>query len=332
MQAQTGLQAPQTKKQDMTAPLPPVSEPALRHRPDFFIAGAPKCATSSLQALLMRHPAIFMCSPKEPHYFSSDLPGLAQVADAAGYDVLFDPAPHGARLGEASAFYLMSRDAPARIHAVNPQARIILSLRSPADAARSWYHQLRDGFREDQATFEAAWALQKSRLKGTCLPPYCPEPRQLQYREIYSYADQVARYLEVFSREQLLILRFEDIKKDPDTIVGKILNFLELEPFSDSVALPRTNTRRQSRFPWLTQMISAPPPVLRPLVAPAKRALNAMGIKPSVVMMKHLSRPAVPAPATSEDPEFRARLLSAFSADIDRLEPMIGVDLSAWRR
>ena len=42
------------------------------------------------------------------------------------------------------------------------------------------------------------------------------------------------------------------------------------------------NTRRQARFPALTQFLSAPPAALRPLVTPAKRALNAMRIKPSM--------------------------------------------------
>lgn len=315
----------------MNQQTPASSGEVLKRAPDFFIAGAPKCATSSLHALLTRHPGIFMCSPKEPHYFSSDLPGLAEVSDAAGYDALFEAAGAHACLGEASAFYLMSEDAPKRIHAANPEARIILSLRNPADAARSWYHQLRDGFREDQTSFEAAWALQEARAEGAQLPSYCPEPRQLQYREIYSYADQVARYLDVFGKDRVLILRFEEIAKTPDIVVARVIEFLGLEPFSTPVALPQKNTRRQARFPWLTQLISAPPPLLKPLVGPAKRLLNAVGLKPSVIMMKHLSRPAVSSSAPPPDPEFRAKLLATFAEDVDRLEALIGADLSSWR-
>jgi hypothetical protein len=302
--------------------------------PDFFLVGAPKCATSSLHTLLVRHPAIFMCRPKEPHFFSADLPGLAEVGTRSEYDALFAEAPEDACLGEASAFYLMSEEAAANIHAANPEARIILSLRNPADAARSLYHQLRDGFREDQTTFEAAWALQEARAEGRHLPSYCPEPQQLQYREVYSYADQVARYLDLFGPERVLILRFEEIAEAPGAVVDRILGFLGLPPFPELVELPKTNTRRQPRFPWLTQLISAPPPLLGPFVSPAKRMLNAMGIKPSVVMMKHLSRPAdtAPRPARPPNPAFRSELIAAFAADIDRLEKLIGADLAAWRR
>lgn len=282
--------------------------------------------------LLIRHPDIFMCRPKEPHFFSTDLPGLAEVDDRASYDTLFADAPEGACLGEASAFYLMSREAAANIYAANPDARIILSLRHPADAARSLYHQLRDGFREDQTEFEAAWRLQEARAEGCDLPSYCPEPRQLQYREVYSYADQVARYLDLFGPEQVLVLRFEEIASDPQAVIARILAFLNLPPFPAPVELPKTNTRRAARFPWLTQFISAPPPILRPLVAPAKRMLNAAGIKPSVVMMKHLSKPAGATAKVAIDPAFRAELVSAFADDIDRTERLLSTDFSAWRR
>lgn len=316
----------------MTDPAPTLPANSLRKRPGFFLVGAPKCATSSLRALLIQHPGIFMCSPKEPHFFSTDLPGLAEVADAASYDALFATAPEETCLGEASAFYLMSRDAPANIHAMNPEARIIISLRDPGQAARSWYHQLRDGFREDQTTFQAAWALQEVRARGEALPPYCPEPQQLQYRDVYSYADQVARYLDLFGPDQVMILRFEEIVKTPQEVIGRILDFLDLPPFETPVELPRTNTRRQPRFPWLAQFISAPPPVLRPVVGPVKRGFNALGLKPSVVMMKHLSRPASNMPEQQADPAFRKTLQAAFAGDIDRLEVLIDADLSEWRR
>lgn len=307
------------------------SKHVLRNCPDFFLVGAPKCATSSLHALLIRHPDIFMCSPKEPHFFSSDLPGLSEVANGAEYDALFDAASEGARLGEASAFYLMSEDAPQRIHAVNPNARIIISLRNPTQAARSWYHQLRDGFREDQTSFETAWSLQKTRAEGKSLPSYCPEPRQLQYRDIYSYAGQVGRYLDIFGRKQVLVLRFEEIAQAPQQVIDRILDFLDLPPFEESIELPKTNTRRQPRFPWLTQMISAPPPALRPLVGPIKRGMNAVGLKPSVIMMKYLSRSGATAKPKLES-DFQNELLASFTEDITRLEAVLQLDLSDWRK
>lgn len=298
--------------------------------PDFFLVGAPKSATSSLHALLIKHPDIFMCRPKEPHFFSTDLPGLAEVEDRAAYDALFEDAPEGAIRGEASAFYLRSAQAAQNIHAANPQARIILSIRNPADAAVSLYHQLRDGFREDQTSFGAAWGLQEVRAQGRQLPPYCPEPAQLQYREVYSYYDQIARYFDIFGRDGVKVLRFEDIAAEPARVVDEVLEFIGVPPFETPVSLQKKNTRRQARFPMLTQLITAPPRALRPFVAPLKAGLNRLGIKPSVVMMKHLSRPAAKLD-DAIDPDLRREVVAAFAPDVEKLETLLGQDLSAWR-
>jgi hypothetical protein len=311
--------------------------------PHFFLVGAPKCATSSLHLLLRRHPDVFMCSPKEPHHFSTDLPGLAEVEGEAAYRALFAGAPAGALRGEASAHYLVSETAAGAIRAAVPEARIVISLRHPVEAARSYYHQLRDGFREDQTGFEAAWALQEARARGERLPPYCPEPGQLQYRRIYSYHDQVARYLDTFGPENVLVLRVERIKADPQGVTGELLRFLGLPPFPGPVELPRSNARREAVVPGLGQFLAAPPAPLRPLVRPVKRALNALGVKPSEIVMRHLSRPAPPAPGGGGGPDgkgdgkgdggaARAEMLAAFAPDVERLEGLLGWNLEEWRR
>lgn len=296
-----------------------------------FLVGAPKCATSSLHLYLRQHPGVFMCSPKEPHFFSTDLPGLAEVGTPDAYEALFENAPENVLRGEASAFYLRSEVAARNIQAANPQAKIIVSLRDPVAASISWYHQLRDGFREDQTRFAASWDLQEDRAQGRKLPPYAPEPEQLQYLRIYSYTDQLTRYFDVFGRDRVLVLRFERIKADPDGVAAELLDFLDLPPPSAPLALTRHNQRRESRVPGLTRLLAAPPRPLRPLVAPAKRALNAIGIKPSEVMMKHLSRPAGPDSNDAVDTETEARVRAAFLPEMRRLEVLLDWDISTWK-
>jgi hypothetical protein len=273
-----------------------------------------------------------MCSPKEPHFFSTDMPGLAEVADEAAYRALFADAPEGARRGEASAFYLSSEAAPAEIARTVPNARIIVSIRHPVEAAHSLYHQLRDGFREDRTDFAEAWDLQEARARGEALPPYCPEPAQLQYRRIYSYHDQIARWFAAFGRENVLVLRVERIKVDPEGVMAEMFDFLGLPRPETPLDVPRTNTRRTSMVPGLGQFLAAPPAVLRPLVGPVKRALNGMGIKPSEILMKHLSRPAAPSEGARLDPALRARMAAAFASDVTRLGALLDADFSDWKR
>jgi hypothetical protein len=306
------------------------SDPGSARAPDFFLVGAPKCATSSLHLLLIQHPGIFMCDPKEPHFFSTDLPGLAEVPDRAGYDALFAEAPAGVKRGDASAFYLSSRSAAEEIHKANPDARIIASIRNPVDAAVSLYHQLRDGFREDRTSFAEAWAMQEARARGEALPSYCPEPRQLQYRDVYSYHDQIARYFDVFGRDAVKVFRFEEITREPERVIVELLEFIGVDPEEVSREMPRTNTRRAPRFPGLTQVLTSPPRPLRPLVAPVKAVLNRMGVKPSEVVMKYLSRPAT-RDETGIPPDLRKEVQAAFAEDIARLEVLLERDLSDWK-
>jgi hypothetical protein len=57
-----------------------------------------------------------------------------------------------------------------------------------------------------------------------------------------------------------------------------------------------------------------------------------MGIKPSELVMKHLSRPAPAAGGAPLDPAARARMAAAFAPDVARLEALLGEDLSEWTR
>ena len=58
-------------------------------KPNFFIIGAPKSGTTALYQYLSSHPNIYMCTPKEPHYFSNDLNGVAFVKTLDEYQNLF---------------------------------------------------------------------------------------------------------------------------------------------------------------------------------------------------------------------------------------------------
>ena len=80
-------------------------------KPNFFIIGAPKCGTTALARYLSEHNDIFMCQPKEPNYFSSDLPmrqpGVESIDE---YLNLFSDADDSCKaVGEASVWYLYSK-------------------------------------------------------------------------------------------------------------------------------------------------------------------------------------------------------------------------------
>ena len=103
--------------------------------PDFYIVGAPKAGTTSLYEYLAGHPGIFLPQRKELRYFGADLAHRRrhQLSEAEFLDHYAGAAPE--RLwGNAYVWYLYSPSAAAEIHAVRPDARIVVMLRDPVRA------------------------------------------------------------------------------------------------------------------------------------------------------------------------------------------------------
>src|SRR5947209_20289335 len=98
-------------------------------RPDFFIVGAPRCATTALNDYLGRHPDIYVPEVKESHHFATDLLSRDDCYRSAdNYLALFAGATDEFVIGEASVFYLYSKDAARNIYEFNKRARIIVML------------------------------------------------------------------------------------------------------------------------------------------------------------------------------------------------------------
>lgn len=205
--------------------------------PNFFIVGAPRAGTTSLYEYLKRVPGVFMPSLKEPHYFSYDSliasdtetknlyakNNIQVVSDRSEYLKLYEPAKQDnsvKAIGDASTTYLFARDAPKRIHDIAPDARIIISLRDPIEAAFSQYLiQKWMGF--ETMEFYDALLRDYTRLrKGH------NSFSGLIERGFYSY--QLKRYFDVFDRGQVKIIIFEVFAQKPKETISEILDFLSV--------------------------------------------------------------------------------------------------------
>jgi Sulfotransferase family len=223
---------------------------ALQRRvPDFFIVGHAKCGTTALYEMLRRHPEIFMPEVKEPYYFAVDNPqpprqsgrrwtALDQTGTRAEtydeYLSLFDNAAPGQRAGEASTHYLWSRTAPARIAAAQPHARIVAILREPASFLRSLHLQLTQNGNETQKSFRKALELEDARRRGRHVPRRSVWPGCLFYSDRVRYVEQLRRYHAAFGEERVLVLIYDDFKRDNAATLRQVLRFLDVD---DTVAL-----------------------------------------------------------------------------------------------
>lgn len=288
----------------------------MRSRLDFFIAGAPKCGTTSLWNYLRAHPGVFMPANKEPNYFCGDLPA-ERVGTLAEYEALFSTAPPHALMGEASVFYLYSKLAIGQIMAHNANAKIIVMLRNPVEAVRSMHSFRWNNHLEDVRDFEQAWRLQDSRLQGRHLPPRWPYPQLLQYGAQNSYAPQVRRLLAQVPRKQCLFLLFEEFFADPSRQFARVLEFLGLPPDPARTAFPVVNQTVGVRSLRIDRLLRQPPPALLAL----RSAAHAFGFHP-MRALQLLNRVARARPLLRES--FRAELEEYFSGDVAELEKLLG--------
>lgn len=198
--------------------------------PDFLGLGVQKGGTTTLQRLLEQHPGAFLPAAKELHYFS-----LHFAEGETWYREQFSAATPDQRCGEITPYYVFHPQAPDRVQALLPQARLIVLLRDPVERALSQYfHSLRLGL--EALPLEAALAAESERLRGVHELLSAPEGRHRSHQEHSylsrsRYQDQLPRWQARFAAEQLLVLRSEDLFEDPECVWDRVLHFLELEPW-----------------------------------------------------------------------------------------------------
>lgn len=298
-------------------------------RPDFFLIGAPKCGTTAMSEYLRSHPEICFSRPKEPFYFSSDLPGYRVVESEREYvRRCFGHCRSAHRaVGEGSATYLYSPEAVPDILRFQPEARFIAMIRNPVDMAHALHWQFVFDFIEDEPDFERAWRLQSERRAGRSIPDACEEARLLQYAAVAALGSQVERLLSTVARERVRLILFEDFTADTRRVYEATLEFLGVA--SDGrTSFPRLNPSRRHRFRAVAELLRHPPPIVRSLLETLKRRLNVaslgLGTKLDALNTVPVARPPL-------RPEFRAELVDAFSEEIARLEAVFERDLRHWR-
>jgi sulfotransferase family protein len=294
--------------------------------PDFFIAGAAKCGTTALFDYLCRHPQVYMAPNKEPKYFCTDLKTAGGVYSLEDYRALFSPAPDNCATGEASTLYLYSAVAIERVIAYNPNAKIIVMLRYPVDAAHSLHAARWSRKIENIENFEEAWRAQPARLSKLRMPAGWPDPATLQYGAMYRYAEQVRRVLKHVPKGQRHIIIYEEFFADPRHHYAALLEFLQLAP-DLRTAFPVVNSARGPGSRRLERWLRKPPRWLEAAYAPVRPFLQRAGISPGRTLweLNSVSRPNV-----ALRPAFRAELDGFFAADIAELEGLLGRAL--WRQ
>lgn len=284
-----------------------------RRWPNLFVVGASKAGTTSLWRHLGAHPDIYMSPVKEPHFFSGFDPKLLPVVhDEDAYLALFAGARDEKLLGEASYSYLWKGPTAARIKAKSPDAQIVIALRDPIERAYSSYWNQVRGFGE-QRTF------------ADVVEDAMPAVRERRWADAGSiaasfYFEAVENYFDVFGREAVHIVVFEELATDTRAEMRRLYERLGVDPGpAETLDVSPHNEFRQPRGGIAARLLSSgvARSVGRALVPRAQRdriesALMRGGEKPEL------------------DAETRARLQELYAPDVERLRGLLGRDLP-WR-
>jgi len=198
--------------------------------PNLFIVGAPKSGTTFLYYYLKQHPDIYFPNFKEPHFFGSDL-----IRRNGAYNLSLDEYQDLFKtdkkiIGEASTFYIFSKDAPEEIYNFNPKAKIIIMLRDLVDLVHSLHSQFVFSGDEVIEDFTQALELEDSRLSGNRIPNQTTVVNKLFYTSnILSLPRSIKSFIRYFGRENIKFIDLDDIKKNPKKVYFETLEFLNID-------------------------------------------------------------------------------------------------------
>lgn len=300
------------------------------NHPNFFIVGAPKSGTTSLDHYLRQHPDVFMPSRKDLPFFGSDLQLRFTYEYGRDRETLkqyltyFGDAGSAQRIGEAAVWYLLSKSAAEEIYRFAPEALIIVMLRNPVDMMYALHSQFLSNLNEDIDNFEAALAAEVDRREGRRIPPRAHFPQGLLYRDVAAYAEQLQRYFDVFGRDRVHIIYYDDFRDNTSGEVCKTFEFLGLDS-SVPISLEIINPNKVVRHRLLHALAMAPPSRLESVyhALTPSRFHGSVAALARRMSLEHKPRPPL-------DPRLRERLEQEMAPTILQLGSLLDRDMSSW--
>ena len=220
-------------------------------KPNLFIIGAPKCGTTFLYHYLKEHPDIYFPDFKEPHFFGSDLIRRhgAYNLNLEEYQNLFKTDKKV--VGEASTFYIFSKESAKEIYNFNPKAKIIIMMRDLVDLVHSMHSQFVFSGDEIVEDFKEALDLENERLNGRNIPDQTTVLNKLFYiNNILLLPQNIKSFIDYFKEDNIKFIFLDDIRNNPNKVFFDTLKFLNVDTNIDAPKFKIINQNKiyKSRF------------------------------------------------------------------------------------
>ena len=186
-------------------------------RVDFIVGGVQKAGTTALHDFLAQHPHVALLRDQALHFFDKE----EHFQSPPDYRILhgnFKPGLRWRIAGEVTADYLYYPQALERIADYNREMKLIVSLRNPTERAFSQWNMRRD---KGQEQLEFLDALKRDEQNGIW-----KRPRGNGYITRSLYAPQLEKIFDLFARDQILVLKYEELRRDPSVVLDRLFDFL----------------------------------------------------------------------------------------------------------
>ena len=295
-------------------------------KPNFIIAGFPKCGTTSLHHYLSEHPEIFMPEQKELHFFTfkilsklkngpkDELVKETQINSSEKYLSYFQNVKKEIAIGDASPSYINYPSEFLKIKKYLNDPKVIIILRDPISRAYSNYLHLKREHRETMS-FEDAIGAEEERIKNNYSDFW-------YYKFNSTYYQKIVKAKTTFSN--VLILTIEELDKDPIITMKKVYKFLGVNNnFSFKIISEKFNVGGNYKKNFATKIIFQP--------SKFKNRIKRF-VKPASFLKIILMRLASIFRSKSEkiDQNLIDELKNYFKDDVENLKKL-DVNISNWK-
>lgn len=309
--------------------------------PDFIVVGANKGGTTSLYHYLKQHPDVYLSPIKEPHFFSKDIDtalfskAFAQnklqdidayvhgdmtteyhaafVREWEHYRLLFKNAMNEKALGELSTSYLYSEVAAKEIYKALGKIKIIIALRNPVQRAFSHYRM--NLYTGNSNIFNFSEALQEDLNH---IPKVWGNANL--YLELGLYYEQVKRYLDTFSSENVKIIFTEDLKTNTQSVITDLYSFIGVDYSFKPDTSVRYNEVYTPKYKNLTWLLNASG------IRPFAKKISSGRLKEIAIKLLYRNKEDK-SQMTLEEKKF---LVNFYKEDVQKLSQLLNKDLSHW--
>ncbi|MEL6534033.1 MAG: sulfotransferase [Bacteroidota bacterium] len=214
--------------------------------PTIFLAGCQKTASTWIYKCFKEHPGIFTTQNDAVHYFT-----IHHHEGLDWYAPLFADAKEGQTIVDTTPSYIRHASAAQRIYDFNPQAKFIFSFRNPIERAFSHYWHLK---RREVISYTFEDAFEYGGYGAIDMFDTWVKPGL--------YMEQLQPFLDLFPKEQIKVVLFDDLKVDPAAFIKGIFEFMEVDAsFVPEMVHKKSNSgsKNRNKRTWKQRILRLPP-------------------------------------------------------------------------